>query len=77
MDVEQNVPVSLDADKMFCFQKKDTVESILGPAYSLYKSAVTTCFAGKVSCFNTFIATTLILILCLCFYVKEISNSSS
>lgn len=48
MDVEQNVPVSLDADKMFCFQKKDTVESILGPAYSLYKSAVTTCFAGKI-----------------------------
>ncbi|XP_035449467.1 uncharacterized protein LOC118275565 [Spodoptera frugiperda] len=28
--------------------KKDTVESILGPAYSLYKSAVTTCFAGVV-----------------------------
>ncbi|XP_022817387.1 uncharacterized protein LOC111350187 [Spodoptera litura] len=28
--------------------KKDTVESILGPVYAMYKSAVTTCFAGVV-----------------------------
>lgn len=28
--------------------KKDTVESLLGPLYSAYKSAVTTCFAGVV-----------------------------
>ncbi|PZC74554.1 uncharacterized protein LOC110379533 [Helicoverpa armigera] len=28
--------------------KKDTVETMAGPLYSIYKSAVTTCFAGVV-----------------------------
>ncbi|KAJ8713840.1 hypothetical protein PYW08_007460 [Mythimna loreyi] len=28
--------------------RKDTVENVMGPVYTMYKSAVTTCFAGVV-----------------------------